>query len=342
MEHQAQTNLTMGGTGGLPAKWVLCAPDGWEHYISLEFHEIHLCLAGLGWTLLRLGTDDEAEIPSILAKADVVLLWEGYEFVERHACALRRLPPTVQRVVFCDDVHHFTPQRRQQRLRAFLWADSILATYPDKLRQWYPEVAGTTVHWTPHSAAACFRPGPAPTSDKVLLSGSDTWPYPFRQFCRAKLPSSLCEVVSHPGYPGYPGDKANTQRADQEALHRLGREGYATLLQAHPAMLACGSIFGYLVAKVFEAMASGCLVIAERVSLGERLDALGFTEGEDYIGTDIFTVIEDAARVRDAYLKGDVALRRMAENARRKVASHHSTACRAAQIHRTCIGNAAP
>jgi hypothetical protein len=52
--------------------------------------------------------------------------------------------------------------------------------------------------------------------------------------------------------------------ADSSALLRVGRERYAELLHAYPAMLICGSIFGYLVAKVFEGMAAGCLTICER------------------------------------------------------------------------------
>jgi len=143
-------------------------------------------------------------------------------------------------------------------------------------------------------------------------------------------------VVDHPGYPGYPGDRANNMQADSEAMQRLGRERFASLLREHPAMLVCGSIFGYLVAKVFEAMAAGCLVIAERESLGERLSALGFIEGEHYVGTDLRHVIEDATRVRDSFLHGDPARLHMVTNAMHKIADQHTTAVRAVQIHRIC------
>jgi translation initiation factor 2B subunit (eIF-2B alpha/beta/delta family) len=143
-------------------------------------------------------------------------------------------------------------------------------------------------------------------------------------------------VVDHPGYPGYPGDRANTHQADSAAMQRLGRERYATLLSSHPAMLVCGSIFAYLVAKVFEGMAAGCLVIAERASLGERLSALGFIEGEHYVGTDLLHVIEDVARVRDQCLRDDPMVRRMVGTAARKISEQHSTAIRATQIHHIC------
>ncbi|MDM8358270.1 glycosyltransferase family protein [Pandoraea communis] len=319
-------------------QYVLCVPAGWESYISLEFYEMQQTLVSYGWTKLVIGEFDDVVIMSAIHEAQVVLLWEAYELIERNADALNALPSSIRRMVFCDDVHHFTMHRRQQRLRAFLWADRILATYPDKLLQWYPEVAGTKIEWTPHAAASYFQAAPSTSSDRVLLSGSRTWPYPFRQFCESKLPASVCQVVDHPGYPGYPGDRANTMHADPAALARLGREGYAALLRSHPAMLVCGSVFGYLVAKVFEAMAAECLVIAERASLGERLNALGFVEGEDYAGTDLLHVIEDTIAVREAYVQGDAGWKRIVENAQRKVFVQHTTSIRASQIHRLCIG----
>lgn len=322
-------------------KLVLCVPAGWEKYISLEFHEIQKFLVKCGWLRVVVDEDDDAHILSAISDADVVIMWETYEFIDRNLFKLSCVGNAVHRYFFCDDVHYFTPGRRQQRLRAFQWANQILATYPDKLRQWYPEVVATNVRWMPHAAASYFRPGKDVSSDKVLLSGSCTWPYPFRQFCRAKLPASVCDVIDHPGYPGYPGDKSNLQKADPSTFDHFGQQRYAALLQMYPAMLACGSIFGYLVAKVFEAMATGCLVIAERASLGARLHALGFVEGEDYVATDVFNVIEDATRVCHGFMQGDLQLRRVVANARNKVVENHTTFRRAAQIHHLCIDGVA-
>jgi hypothetical protein len=256
--------------------------------------------------------------------------------LERQADFFAGLPRHVRRVVFCDDVHYFDTHRRTQRLRAFCWADVILATYPNKLIEWFSGITAN-IRWTPHAAASSFTPVFAPASDRVLLSGSRTWPYPFRQFCAAKLPDSVCHIVDHPGYPGYPGDKANMMRADANALARLGGARYATLLRRHPAMLVCGSIFNYLVAKVFEAMAAGCVVIADRTTLGAQLSALGFAEDEHYIGTDIFHVIEDAAAVQRLFLDGDPRWSSIAEKASLKVSKYHTTAVRARNIHALCL-----
>jgi hypothetical protein len=319
---------------------LLCVPPGWETYISREFHELQEHLVALGWTKLIIGETSDTAIVDAIRRAKIVLLWEAYELLERHAEALcADSPYHPRRIVFCDDVHHFTSHRRQQRMRAFDWADMILATYPDKLQQWYPEVEKQKIKWTPHSAASYFRPIFSPSSDRVLLSGSRTWPYPFRQFCHAKLPDTVCDVVDHPGYPGYPGDKANNMTADSASMTRLGGERYATLLCRYPAMLVCGSVFGYLVAKVFEGMAAGCLVICERASLGHRLSALGFVEGEHYIGTDLLNVIEDTTAVRDAFLRNDPQWARITANAFSKVSAQHTTAVRATQIHRMCMEN---
>jgi hypothetical protein len=323
-------------------RFLLCVPSGWDTYISREFHELQEGLAARGWTRLIIGDAEDALVVAAIRRAEVVLLWEAYELLERNAEVLcADAAPDAQRIrriFFCDDVHHFIPHRYQQRLRAFNWADTILATYPDKLLQWYPEIDKQKIRSTPHSAASYFKPALAPSSDRVLLSGSRTWPYPFRQFCHAKLPDTVCDVVDHPGYPGYPGDKANNMQADSIAMLRLGGERYAALLCRYPAMLVCGSVFGYLVAKVFEGMAAGCLVICERASLGDRLAALGFIEGEHYIGTDFLHVIEDTMAVRDAFLRNDPMWKRITGNACHKVSEQHTTATRSAEIHRLCMG----
>lgn len=319
--------------------FLLCVPSGWETYISGEFHELQEGLVAHGWTKLVIGETEDTTILKAIRRARVVLLWEAYELLERNAAEFCSIAESVKgqtRIAFCDDVHYFTAHRRQQRLRAFVWAHLILATYPDKLRQWYPEIPEHKIRWTPHAAASYFQPGFSRPSDRVLLSGSRTWPYPFRQFCHAKLPASVCEVVDHPGYPGYPGDKTNNLQADPSALKCLAGKEYAELLRSHPAMLVCGSIFGYLVAKVFEGMAAGSLVICERGSLAARLTALGFVEGEHYVGTDLLHVIEDTAGVRDAFLRNDPFLARVVANAHRKVIEEHTTTARAVQIHRIC------
>lgn len=315
---------------------VLCVPPGWNTYISREFHEIHQHLAALGWKLIVAGAIDDDELLASVRRARVALLWECYELLERHAASFDALPDTARRIVYCDDVHCFSAHRRAQRQRAFDWAETILAAYPQKLAEWFPETT-KNVRWMPHAAASYFTPIFAPTSDRILLSGSRTWPYPFRQFCAAKLSPDVCHVVDHPGYPGYPGDRANRMQADARALAAVGRQRYASLLRRYPAMLACGSIFHYLVAKVFEAMAAGCLVLADRPSLGAQLAALGFNEGEHYLGTDIFHVMEDAASVQRLFVDGDPRWSDMTESAARKVAAHHTTAVRAREIHRLCL-----
>ncbi|WP_245964757.1 glycosyltransferase [Trinickia dinghuensis] len=315
---------------------VLCVPMGWDTYISREFHEIHRNLVALGWKLMVVGAVEEEQLLESIHRARVVLLWECYELLERHAEPFAALPHGVRRIVFCDDVHYFSAHRRAQRQRAFDWADLILATYPEKLVDWFPETK-RNIKWVPHAAASYFTPIFAPASDRILLSGSRAWPYPFRQFCAAKLSPEVCHVVDHPGYPGYPGDKANQMRADTKALAAVGGERYASLLRRHPAMLVCGSIFNYLVAKVFEGMAAGCLIVADRSSLGLRLAALGFHENEHYLGTDIFHAMEDCAAVQRSFSSSDKCWSVITERAAQKVAAHHTTAIRASEIHTLCV-----
>jgi len=167
-------------------------------------------------------------------------------------------------IVFSDDVHYFTAHRRSQRKRAFDWADVILATYPQKLVEWFPDVI-KKIEWVPHAAASYFTPVFVPASDRIL------------------------------------------------------------------------PIFNYLVAKVFEGMAAGCLILADRPSLGEQLTALGFCEGEHYLGTDVFHVTEDAAAFQRSFVDGDSCWSEITQRAEQHVAAHHTTAIRAKEIHALCI-----
>jgi hypothetical protein len=136
---------------------LLCVPTGWETYISGEFFEIHAELVKKGWIKLIIDEIGDTELITAIRKADVVLLWEAYEFLERNASILcgdnRHEDVKPKRIFFCDDVHYFTSHRREQRRRAFEWAHVILATYPNKLHQWYPEITTEKSVWTPHSAA---------------------------------------------------------------------------------------------------------------------------------------------------------------------------------------------
>jgi hypothetical protein len=324
------------GDTALTSEFVLCIPAGWDTYISREFYEIHQHLAALGWKVMVVGEVEDDCVLESTRRSRVVLLWECYEMLERYEEWFRALPREVKRVVFCDDVHYFTAYRRAQRQRAFDWADLILATYPEKLIDWFSGEE-RSIRWVPHSAASFFTPVFAPASDRILLSGARTWPYPFRQFCAEKLPSDLCEVIDHPGYPGYPGDKNNKMMADTKAFAQIGAERYASLLRRHPAMLVCGSIFNYLVAKVFEGMASGCLIVADRPSLGTHLTSLGFHEGEHYVGTDVFHAMEDVAAVQRMYHDDEARWSMLTANAARRVAAGHTTAIRAQQIHALCV-----
>jgi len=57
-------------------------PKGWEAYISGEFSEIHEELVKNGWTKLIIDEVRDDELITEIGNADVVLLWEAYEFLE--------------------------------------------------------------------------------------------------------------------------------------------------------------------------------------------------------------------------------------------------------------------
>lgn len=124
--------------------------------------------------------------------------------------------------------------------------------------------------------------------------------------------------------------------ADEAHLVKVGREQFVEVLRNHPALLVCGSIFKYLVAKVFEAMAAGTLAICDIDTLGEQLTALGFQEGVHYLGTTIFTVYDDVKDFLDNWSMKRSYWTKVVSQAKEKVFKEHSTTVRATQIH-NCI-----
>ncbi|MCY0389018.1 glycosyltransferase [Robbsia sp. Bb-Pol-6] len=320
---------------------ILCVPQGWENYISCEFHEIHVKLESLNWEKIVVTGENDFEVFGKIAHAEVVIFWELYEFVERNEKHLledyKSTKNSCKKIFFCDDVHYFTTHRQKQRTRAFLWADIIFATYPDRIRNWYPSVPTEKIVWMPHSAAGIFYPGNVYRLDKILLSGSRSWPYPFRQFCHERIPSDICDKISHPGYPGYPGDMSNKSESNSQKMKEVGRKAYGDLLRKYPSMIVCGSIFHYLVAKVFEGMASGCLVVCESASLQDDLSKLGFIDGKHYIGTSHFSVLNDVEKIKRNFFEKNFIYQEICNRALTMVMENHTTKRRAEQMDKFAL-----
>lgn len=309
-------------------------PEGYENYISKEFHEIHEGLEKHGWRKLTLSESNDEEILASLKWADAILFFEAYDFILKNAKALLENDELSEstKYFFCDDIHFFTNGFREKRLKSFEAVDTIFATYPVQLLELYPEVAPYKVKWTPHAASSYFNPTFTPSKNKVLLSGSRSWIYPFRQFCAEMISDDVRDVVDHPGYPAYPGNKNITDSSNQALMKSHGQEHYVSLLNDYPAMYASGSVLKYLVAKVFESMASGCLVICDRPSLAKSLDSLGFKEGIHYSGTDIFHARSDSEKLLNMYQSKNGEWLSIVKSAHEKVSSAHTTALRAGQI----------
>lgn len=311
-------------------RYLLYVPHARHAYTSCEYEQLHLTLERAGWQLVCGGGVTRA-----MADADLLLLWRAYD-APFDGPALGRRDPNGRRPLrcfYCDDIHYFDRRARDRLLAAFAWADLILAAYPQALLRWFPELAPEKVSWLPHSAAPCFEPAYRPQDACLLLPAGHGWRYPFRQFCQTMLPSAVCAAVDMP-------DDETSPARDGPTVRRA-RESRALLMHRYPAMLTCGSVFGYLPASVFEAMAAGCLVIAERQSLVPTLVRLGFVDGEHFIGTDLMHVCDDAQTVLDLFLHRGEQWRAMVERAAERVLTGHTCAERALQLHRTCTALAA-
>lgn len=218
------------------ARKVLCAPAGYDAYISKEFDEVQRNLVRLGWKYAPIDEENGKRTLQQLEGASAILFFEAYDFIQKHRgdlLANEQIQKT-KKFFFCNDIHYHTATFKEKRLTSFLFADIIFATYPAQLLDFFPEITRDKVKWTPHSASSYFTPSFEPTATTILLSGSRTWPYPFRQFCASMLSKDICTIVDHPGYPGYPGNKNISNKADHPLMQAHGQEKYGPLLSTIP------------------------------------------------------------------------------------------------------------
>jgi hypothetical protein len=297
-------------------------------YVSREFWTTFCLLGQLGWNLLEtfhLPPHGDALEDLLRDRAggwpDVVLFWEWYPVVVRHAEAFARRGTRVY--VMADDLHH----RREAMDEALSVADGVLASYAPRIGAYFPALDPARVSWVPHSAGPDFllpiEKAPRPV---VFVSGAMGDAYPLRLAMRelADRRPELARLHPHPGYHC---------TFDYSSDQRVG-PGYAMAMRECLAAFTDALTHHYLVAKHFEIPATGALLMADR-AVAAQLAMLGFVDGEHYVSVTAEDLEPAVERVLDARNAEEVdAIRRRGHAL---VHERHTTLHRARQIDAVCL-----
>ena len=205
---------------------------------------------------------------------DVILLWEGYDFVAAHREALMRLD--CYKCFFTVDLHCRDNKHRQRKRSAFELCDVIIGFAANVFSDFYPGVARRKkIVWVPHSASPFFMLAfNEQAENAIFLSGAISDVYPLRQQMKALRKNPAYSIVYHP-HPGY------YTGYNYERDARVGK-GYARKINTYRVGFTDASIYKYLVGKHVEIPAVGALLLAER-AVRDGLRELGFVEDVHYV-----------------------------------------------------------
>lgn len=298
-----------------------------SRYVSREFWTTFSLLTQFGWSVLETielrGNEDA--LGDLLRQRtggwpDAVLFWESYPYAADQTETFRKHGARVY--VMTDDLHH----GRKAIGEALHLADGILATYAPRVSHYFPHLDPARVTWVPHAAGPDFllpvNETPRPV---VFVSGEIGDVYPLRMKMRglAERRPELAYLHVHPGYHC---------TYDYSSDPRVGR-GFAETMRECLAGFTDALVHHYIIAKHFEIPATGALLIADR-AVGPQLEALGFVDGEHYVGTSADELEATVERVLDPGNRAGIdAIRRRGHDL---VHRCHTTLHRARQIDAVC------
>jgi hypothetical protein len=304
-----------------------------DHYVSREFSFIiRELMDRFGWKQVELDDiwgDPRPLRDAILGRFDadpeVILFWEGYGLINRHARQIEALD--CRKAILADDLHWLNEAARWSKLLAYLLCDVVISTYAYRFDELYPEASRLKrVVWSPHSASVDFLlPFNEAAENAVFLSGAVNSAYPLRQMLWALTGPEGDRVVRqpHPGYHcGY----------DHRRAAAVG-PGYARILNRYRTSFTDGTIYLYTVAKVFEIPATGALLLVDS-ALRAPMQRLGFVDGEHYLSASAEDLVERIRYVLDE--SNHPRLDAIRRNGQALVWDRHKTSDRARLIDEVC------
>ena len=256
---------------------------------------------------------------------EVILFWEGYEFLRAHRTEILRLK--CRKAIWADDLHSQTADIRRDKVISFALCDTVLASYAYVWANFFPDFWRTKkVVWIPHSTSPDFmldfNQSPVNT---VFLSGAINAHYPLRQQMM-RLHSQGSYSITYHGHPGY------HCKYNYKADENVGR-AYAKKINGCRAGFTDCAKYKYVLAKHFEIPATGALLLADD-ALSGPLKRLGFRENEHYVS---FSGKSLEARIRHVLDERNwEELDEIRRRGQELVWKRHKTSDRAREINDVC------
>lgn len=194
-----------------------------------------------------------------------------------------KINSSVKILVIYDDIHHSSRIRRE-RIKGFKKCDSILLSYGYAKNLFYKEATLTNI-FLPHSAAYNINFNNNTTIKKILISGHIGDQYPKRKKMLElmdKYPNKIEYFKPNANYR----DKNNLDTSEQVKV--MGKK-YYELLSNYFCCFTCDANHTrpYIVAKHFEIMASGSLLLSCNDETKDCFEELGYIDGVHYISANV-------------------------------------------------------
>ena len=304
-------------------------------YVSREFaYIVRDLIENYGWRhietydLLR----DPRSLRSLLLNKfgelpETILFLEGYDLLSAREKEINGLD--CHKCILCDDLHCWSLGMKQEKIKAFSMCDTILSTYGYIFDYYYPEFSNTNpVAWIPHSASPDFMVDYNKNPENaIFLSGAVSDHYPLRQQMMDLFNNEASRIVYH-RHPGY------HCHYDYENNTNIGR-GYAKTINKYRGAFTDSSKYKYVVAKYFEILATGSLLVADS-TVSNALKEIGLIEEVHYVPVSIEDLKDKIEYVLDE--NNHESLDEIRKKGQEQVWEKHKTSDRARLINNICIG----
>jgi hypothetical protein len=305
----------------------------WGGYVSREFYHVMTDLiTNYEWSHIEAsnlwrgrGTVRGTLMREFGELPEVVLFWEGYDYLLAHASDVIDLD--CHKYFFADDLHCGWKEEVQKKFLSYVMCDTILSPYAYEFDEFYPQLAGVMrVAWVPHAASPDFMlPYNAHPENAILLSGCLEYYYPFRQQMKDLHEQQSYRIAYHP-HPGYGCN------FDYDKDKDVGQR-YATKINNYRVGFTDSTRYKYVVAKYFEIPATGALLLADDAVAGQ-LKELGLIEHRHYLPVTCVDLEEKIRYVLDEKNHGE--LDEIRKRGQELVWERHKTSDRARLIDEVC------
>jgi hypothetical protein len=239
-----------------------------------------------------------------------LLLINGSSLINKY-----HVPSTCKISYIIDDLHT-GGEVKAARLRNYKRVHKIFATYAYCFNKFYPEIPNNMIEWLPHSSRYIIPFNKNPIN-KILVSGRvNPKQYPNR--------FKIVNISEKNNFIHYEKPKLNGYRAknDNDIKNRIYGEKFYKILNKYLICFTCdaSSSRPYIVAKHFEILASGSLLLACNPNTKKEFESLGFIDGEDYISCNQFNMNEKILWLQDSTNLEEI--NRIRNNGYQKVRNH--------------------